>query len=63
VNSLDPGLVQTDGLRASGLSEGAFREQQERERLWGESLDPTTLLQRQLSLQATMLAGSPAKRL
>jgi 3-oxoacyl-[acyl-carrier protein] reductase len=28
VNSLDPGMVETEGLRASGLSEGAFREQQ-----------------------------------
>jgi 3-oxoacyl-[acyl-carrier protein] reductase len=31
VNSLDPGMVETDGLRASGLHEGPFREQQERE--------------------------------
>ena len=31
VNSLDPGMVETEGLRASGLHEGAFREQQERE--------------------------------
>ena len=29
VNSLNPGMVETEGLRASGLSEGAFREQQE----------------------------------
>jgi 3-oxoacyl-[acyl-carrier protein] reductase len=31
VNSLNPGMVETEGLRASGLSEGAFRQQQERE--------------------------------
>ncbi len=31
VNSLDPGMVETEGLRASGLSKGAFREQEERE--------------------------------
>jgi 3-oxoacyl-[acyl-carrier protein] reductase len=30
VNSLDPGMVETEGLRASGLSQGAFREQVER---------------------------------
>jgi 3-oxoacyl-[acyl-carrier protein] reductase len=30
VNSLDPGMVETEGLRASGLSEGAFREQVEK---------------------------------
>jgi 3-oxoacyl-[acyl-carrier protein] reductase len=30
VNSLDPGMVETEGLRASGLSEGAFRDQVEK---------------------------------
>jgi len=30
VNSLDPGMVETDGLRASGLHEGEFRDQQEK---------------------------------
>jgi 3-oxoacyl-[acyl-carrier protein] reductase len=27
VNSLNPGMVETDGLRASGMDHGAFREQ------------------------------------
>jgi hypothetical protein len=31
VNSLDPGMVETDGLRASGMDHGAFREQIERQ--------------------------------
>ena len=31
VNSLNPGMVETEGLRASGLDKGAFRDQQERE--------------------------------
>ena len=31
VNSLDPGMIETEGLRASGLDQGAFREQQDRE--------------------------------
>jgi 3-oxoacyl-[acyl-carrier protein] reductase len=31
VNSLDPGMVETEGLRKSGLSEGAFREQVEKQ--------------------------------
>jgi 3-oxoacyl-[acyl-carrier protein] reductase len=30
VNSLDPGMVETEGLRASGLHEGALREQMDK---------------------------------
>lgn len=30
VNSLSPGMVDTDALRAAGLDKGAFREEQER---------------------------------
>jgi 3-oxoacyl-[acyl-carrier protein] reductase len=40
VNSLDPGMVETEGLRASGLSEGPFREQQERETPLGRVAQP-----------------------
>jgi len=40
VNSLDPGMVETEGLRASGLHEGTFREQQERETPLGRIAQP-----------------------
>jgi len=30
VNSLDPSMIETKGLRASGMERGAFREQQEK---------------------------------
>lgn len=40
VNSLDPGMVDTEGLRASGLHEGPFREQQERETPLGRIANP-----------------------
>jgi len=40
VNSLDPGMVETEGLRASGLTEGAFREQQDRETPLGRIAQP-----------------------
>ncbi len=33
-------MVETEGLRASGLSEGAFREQQERETPLGRVAQP-----------------------
>jgi 3-oxoacyl-[acyl-carrier protein] reductase len=61
VNSLDPGMVETEGLRASGLSEGAFRESRRGKLLWDESLNRTTLLQRRLPSRAMMRAGSPVK--
>lgn len=40
VNSLSPGMVETEGLRASGLDRGAFREQQERETPLGRIAQP-----------------------
>jgi 3-oxoacyl-[acyl-carrier protein] reductase len=40
VNSLNPGMVETEGLRASGLTEGAFREQQDRETPLGRIAQP-----------------------
>jgi 3-oxoacyl-[acyl-carrier protein] reductase len=40
VNSLDPGIVETEGLRASGLSEGAFRDKQESETPLGRIAQP-----------------------
>jgi 3-oxoacyl-[acyl-carrier protein] reductase len=56
VNSLDPGMVETDGLRASGLDEGAFREQQGRETPLGRIAQPEDI-----ALAATFLAGDDAR--
>jgi 3-oxoacyl-[acyl-carrier protein] reductase len=44
VNSLDPGMIETEGLRASGRYRGAFREQQEKEPCLAESLQGDTPL-------------------
>jgi len=56
VNSLDPGMVETDGLRASGLHEGAFREKQERETPLGRIAQPEDI-----ALAATFLASDDAR--
>lgn len=52
VNSLDPEMVETPGLRASGLHEGAFREQQDRETPLGRIAQPDDI-----ALAATFLAS------
>jgi 3-oxoacyl-[acyl-carrier protein] reductase len=56
VNSLDPGMVETDGLRASGLSEGEFRKQQDRETPLGRIAQPEDI-----ALAATFLAGDDSR--
>jgi len=56
VNSLNPGIVETDGLRASGLHEGAFREQQEKTTPLGRIAQPDDI-----ALAATFLAGDDAR--
>ena len=56
VNSLNPGMVETEGLRASGLHEGAFREQQDRETPLGRIAQPEDI-----ALAATFLAGDDAR--
>lgn len=56
VNSLDPGMVETEGLRASGLSEGAFRELQDRETPLGRIAQPDDI-----AAAATFLAGDDAR--
>jgi 3-oxoacyl-[acyl-carrier protein] reductase len=56
VNSLDPGMVETDGLRASGLNEGVFRERQESETPLGRIGEPDDI-----ALAATFLAGDDAR--
>ncbi len=56
VNSLDPGMVETDGLRASGMDKGAFREQQERETPLGRIGQPDDI-----ALAATFLAGDDSR--
>ena len=56
VNSLNPGMVETDGLRASGLDEGTFRQQQEKETPLGRIAQPEDI-----ALAATFLASDDAR--
>jgi 3-oxoacyl-[acyl-carrier protein] reductase len=56
VNSLDPGMVETEGLRASGLSDSEFRQQQDRETPLGRIGQPDDI-----AAAATFLAGDDAR--
>ncbi len=56
VNSLDPGMVETEGLRASGLDHGPFREQQDRETPLGRIGQPDDI-----ASAATFLASDDAR--
>jgi 3-oxoacyl-[acyl-carrier protein] reductase len=56
VNSLDPGMVETDGLRASGLDKSAFRDQQDRETPLGRIGQPEDI-----ALAAVFLASDDAR--
>src|SRR5260370_9754743 len=55
VNSLNPGMVETEGLRASGLHEGEFRERQDRETPLGRIAQPEDI-----AVAATFLPGDCA---
>jgi 3-oxoacyl-[acyl-carrier protein] reductase len=56
VNSLNPGMVETEGLHASGMDKGEFRELQERETPLGRIARPEDI-----ALAATFLAGDDAR--
>jgi 3-oxoacyl-[acyl-carrier protein] reductase len=56
VNSLNPGVVETEGLRASGLHEREFREQQEKTTPLGRIATPEDI-----ALAATFLASDDAR--
>jgi len=56
VNSLDPGTVETEGLRAAGLHEGEFREQMEKTTPLGRIAQPEDI-----ALAATFLASDDAR--
>lgn len=56
VNSLNPGMVETDGLRASGLDKGAFRDQQDRETPLGRIAQPEDI-----ALAAVFLASDDSR--
>jgi len=55
VNSLNPGMVETEGLRAAGLHEGEFREQQDRETPLGRIGQP-----KDIAPAVVFLAGEDA---
>lgn len=63
VNSLDPGIFKTDGLRASGMDHGAFREQMERQTPRAGSLSRKISLWRQHFLPVMTRDGSRDKSL
>jgi len=54
--SLNPGVVETEGLRASGLYEREFREQQEKTTPLGRIATPEDI-----ALAATFLASDDAR--
>jgi 3-oxoacyl-[acyl-carrier protein] reductase len=56
VNSLDPGMVETEGLRASGLDKSAFRDKMENETPLGRIGQP-----HDIALAATFLASDDAR--
>ena len=56
VNSLDPGMVETEGLRTAGLHKGEFREQQDRATPLGRIAQPEDI-----ALAATFLASDDAR--
>ena len=56
VNSLNPGVVETEGLRASGLHEREFREQQEKTTPLGRIATPEDI-----ALADTFLASDDAR--
>ena len=61
MNSLDPGMVETEGLRASGLHEGHLESGRTGKLLSAELANRRILLSRPHSSPETMLAGSPVK--
>jgi 3-oxoacyl-[acyl-carrier protein] reductase len=56
VNSLDPGMIETDGLRASGMHEGEFRDYMEKTTPLGRIGKPDDIV-----LAATFLASDDAR--
>lgn len=56
VNSLDPGMVETDGLRASGMNEGDLRNYMEKTTPLGRIGQPEDI-----ALAATFLASDDAR--
>jgi 3-oxoacyl-[acyl-carrier protein] reductase len=56
VNSLSPGMVETEGLHAAGLDQGEFRERQNRDTPLGRIAKPDDI-----ALAATFLASDDAR--
>jgi 3-oxoacyl-[acyl-carrier protein] reductase len=56
VNSLEPGMIETEGLRASGMNEGEFRDYMEKSTPLGRIGKPDDI-----ALAATFLASGDAR--
>lgn len=56
VNSLDPGMVETDGLHASGIAKSAFRDLQDKETPLGRIAQP-----QDIALAVNFLASDDAR--
>ena len=56
VNSLEPGMIETEGLRASGMNEGEFRDYMEKTTPLGRIGKPDDI-----ALAATFLASDDAR--
>lgn len=56
VNSLDPGMVETEGLRAAGIAQSAFRDLQDKETPLGRIAQPEDI-----ALAVNFLASDDAR--
>ncbi len=62
VNSINPGMIETEGTHAAGLSAPTFRNRLKRKRRWAASASRRTSRPWQRSWRRRIPAGSPAKR-
>ncbi len=62
VNSLNPGMVETEGLRSAGFDSGDFRKMVESETPLGRIAQPHDIARAAVFLPPTTPVGLPAKR-
>jgi 3-oxoacyl-[acyl-carrier protein] reductase len=61
VNSVNPGMIETDGLHSSGVAKAICANRSSRRRRWAASANPMTLRRPRSSLPRMIRHGSPAK--